>query len=61
MFTLYIFDFLNTARESGKSYMINYVVYVGLNKTFLPHGTKTYFQEIVGISEKQLYLIEVLR
>ena len=61
MFTLYIFDFLNTARESGKSCMINYVVYFGLNITFLPHGIKTYFQEILGISEKQLYLIEVLR
>ena len=31
-FTLYISDFFNTARESGKSYMINHVVYFGFNK-----------------------------
>ena len=34
MFTLYICDFFffNTARASDKSYMINHVVYFGLNE-----------------------------
>ena len=30
-FTLYICDFLNTARESEKLYAINHVVYLGLD------------------------------
>ena len=35
MFTLYISDFVNTAREPDKSYMINHVVYFGLNYTLI--------------------------
>ena len=38
VFTLYIFDFL-TQQESDKSYMINLVVYFGLN-LIVPKTTK---------------------
>ena len=34
VFTLYISDFFYTARESDKSFMINYVVYFGLKNIF---------------------------
>ena len=72
MFTLYIPDFFDTARQSDKSYMINHVVYFGLKALENFYENKTcifqlvflltaFGEQIVILMFKETYLVKYIQ